>query len=162
MPEKTQCTIQVFKVHTLREMQEAWRIRNVVFVQGQGISLEGELDGLDDQADHWLAFCTTHGPVGTIRLVEHAAQEGTCKFGRLAVLPSHRGTGVGKALMRAMHDVTEVQGRYRTIMCHAQQDKIGFYQSLGYELLPGDTFYQERIPHRKMRKLILSQVDKSI
>lgn len=105
---------------------------------------------LDDLADHWIATCKTHGAVGTIRLLSY--KEGVGKFGRLSVLDSHRGTGVAKALMQAMHEAVYDQAQYHTIICHAQLDKVAFYQSIGYQLLPGEAFYEGHVLHRKMMK----------
>ncbi|KAI9227875.1 MAG: acyl-CoA N-acyltransferase [Piptocephalis tieghemiana] len=144
------CPIHVFPVQNTKEMKEAWKVREAVFVKEQNFSQKSELDGLDDLADHWIATCKTHGAVGTIRLLSY--KEGVGKFGRLSVLDSHRGTGVAKALMQAMHEAVYDQAQYHTIICHAQLDKVAFYQSIGYQLLPGEAFYEGHVLHRKMMK----------
>ena len=72
-------------------------LRRIVFIDEQGVSEADERDDLDQEAVHLLA--TAGGAaVGSARLL---MQGDTGKIGRVCVLASHRGTGLGAALIRA-------------------------------------------------------------
>lgn len=69
-------------------------IRRIVFIDEQQVPQEEEWDGLDTECLHFLA--TLNGePVGTARLLPDG------HIGRVAVLSSARGTGIGYQLMEA-------------------------------------------------------------
>ena len=72
-------------------------VRRVVFMEEQGVSEADEVDGLDPECLHLLAS-DGRAPVGTARI--HFQGE-VAKIGRVCVLPSHRGTGLGAELIRA-------------------------------------------------------------
>ncbi len=120
-------------------------LRRAVFIDEQGVPEALEIDEQDAQAVHLLA--TEAGqPVGTARILVHG---NLGKIGRICVLPSQRGTGLGVALvkaslvhLRALPDVTKAS-------LSAQDHAIGFYEKLGFT--PIGPFYDDAgIPHRKM------------
>ena len=135
-------------------IQKAWRacreIRQVVFSDEQGVSLDLEFDGLDDEAEHFLAWDrdgAAETPVATARL---RWIDGTAKAERVAVLASQRGRGVGRALMDAIETRAIEQGR-SSVHLHAQVAVIPFYERLGYEA-SGAVFVEADIEHRSMTK----------
>ena len=67
-------------------------VRNTVFVKEQGVPVELEQDGLDPSCAHVLAL-EDGTPVGTGRITEKG------HIGRVAVLASHRGRGIGTCLL---------------------------------------------------------------
>jgi predicted GNAT family N-acyltransferase len=160
--------VRVKHVSSKNEMAKAFAIRMRVFVKEQGVPEEIELDRDDRRAIHFLAFA---GPqaVGTARVVWN---RGSAKIGRMAVLKSYRGRGVGKKLLKraiATAQKTEIRekrsevGRQksgsknkkplhrgaRTIYLHAQVPVIGFYESMGFSCV-GRIFDEAGIPHQKM------------
>ena len=132
-------------ITTTRDIPACHHIRKVVFVDEQGIALEEDIDGLDDTATHLLAV-DNGTPVGTARLLEKGS---TGKIGRLAVLKSHRGKGIGAALMRAA--LAEFSGRSHLTEARlgAQIDAIAFYEALGFTP-EGDPFQDAGLPHQEM------------
>lgn len=155
-------------------MAKALAIRMRVFVTEQGVPREIELDRDDDRAIHFLAMVGRKA-VGTARGVR---QGGSAKIGRMAVLKSYRGRGIGrKLLQRALVTAkkSEVRNRThavkdhswrkrrragtgrkqgkkrsaRTIYLHAQVPVIGFYEAMGFRCF-GPIFNEAGIPHRKM------------
>lgn len=131
-------------------LRSCLEIRRRVFIEGQGVPLELELDGLDEEAEHLLAWRLEPAPptpIGTARFRE--TPEGL-KAERVAVLDAERGRGVGRALMTAIED----QGRARrasSVVLHAQVEVIAFYERLGYEA-EGEVFSEAGIDHRVMSK----------
>jgi len=126
------------------ELARAYSIRLRVFVREQGVPREIELDEDDRSATHLVA--ERGGKiVGTARLVIKRTQ---AKIGRMAVLRTHRGKGVGKALLKGAVALARRRGA-KVIFLHAQVAVIPFYQKMGFHCV-GGVFLEAGIPHRKM------------
>jgi predicted GNAT family N-acyltransferase len=136
--------IQIKQISSDEAKTQAFAIRMRVFVREQRVPAAIELDRDDDRAIHFLA--TSDGrAVGTARVVSH---HGSAKIGRMAVLKSYRGKGVGKKLLhRAVATAKKLS--VRTIYLHAQVPVIEFYEKLGFRCV-GAVFDEAGIPHRKM------------
>ncbi len=127
-------------------------IRTEVFVVGQGVPEALEVDGLDGDATHFLAWPAEPpdaAAVGTMRL---RTVEGEAKFERVAVLEAWQGRGVGRALMDAAEREAGRRGLARGRL-NAQVAVIPFYEELGWRA-EGGVFDDAGIPHRAMRKRI--------
>ena len=136
--------IQIKQISSDEAKAQAFAIRMRVFVREQAVPAAIELDRDDDRAIHFLA--TSEGKaVGTARVVSH---HGSAKIGRMAVLKSYRGKGVGKKLLRRAVATAKKLGA-RTIYLHAQVPVIEFYEKLGFRCV-GAIFDEAGIPHRKM------------
>ncbi|SES05561.1 ElaA protein [Tranquillimonas rosea] len=122
-------------------------LRRAVFMDEQDISEADEFDDLDDTAIHLLA---TEGgrPVGTARLLL-APPLG--KIGRVCVLPDHRGTGLGAALIRAAMDELRRETGVIRARLGAQVRAMGFYARLGFAPT-GEIYDDAGIPHRDMER----------
>ena len=120
-------------------------LRRTVFIEEQGVSEADEVDELDDQAIHILAM-QDGVPIGSARLL---TQGDTGKVGRVCVLQSARGTGLGAALMQA------AVAKFRTIpgiarvKLGAQLHALAFYERLGFTPY-GEVFMDAGIEHRDM------------
>ncbi|MDO6459745.1 GNAT family N-acetyltransferase [Granulosicoccaceae sp. 1_MG-2023] len=134
------CQIRITDWDTDREALSA--IRMTVFVDEQKVPEELELDEEDADAVHALAL-DGDLPVGTARLLPDG------RIGRMAVLKSHRGSGVGAALLRALIDLAAQRGHHELVL-NAQLQAIGFYEHLGFCAYGGE-FDDAGIPHRAMR-----------
>ena len=119
-------------------------IRAKVFIEEQGVSETEERDGLDDSAIHLIAF-QGGTAVGTARLLIDGE---TGKIGRVAVLKNQRGTGLGKALIRAALEDLRERGLAQAKL-GSQTHAIGFYESLGFTVM-GPEYMDAGIPHRDM------------
>ena len=126
------------------DMEAVLDIRARVFIEEQNVPEAEERDGRDGEALHLIAFADGT-PVGTARIL---VQDGLGKIGRVAVLASHRGTGLGKALIRAALDQIKAEGLGRAKL-GAQTHAIGFYESLGF-VAEGPEYMDAGIPHRDM------------
>lgn len=119
-------------------------LRRVVFIEEQGVSEADEVDDLAPVATHILA--TVNGiPTGCARIVPGKTY---AKIGRVCVLASARGTGLGAALMRAAIAECRRQGHPQAKL-GAQVHALGFYERLGFAAL-GEVFDDAGIPHRDM------------
>ena len=128
---------------TWEESQQAAKmIREQVFIQEQNIAAEDEWDAEDAVSLHFVVYDQDQ-PIATARLLQNNS------VGRVAVLKSHRGLGVGKVLMQAVIAYTQQQQRPFLVLSsqvHAQ----AFYQALGF-MQEGEEYLDCGIPHIDMR-----------
>ncbi|MBW2256554.1 MAG: GNAT family N-acetyltransferase [Deltaproteobacteria bacterium] len=103
-------------------------IRFEVFVMGQGVPPQLEVDGHDPDCLHLLAWDRNH-TVGTARL--RITDKGNAKAERVAVRPGYQSRGVGTALMQALEDLARQMG-HRELIVTAQLTVLPFYEHLGY------------------------------
>lgn len=122
-------------------------LRRTVFVEEQSVPEEIEMDGQEDKGIH-LLVCDGGMPVGTARLIVLGE---TGKIGRVCVLKSHRGTGLGKVLMDKALEVLRDQPGVKSAKLSAQTRVIGFYEGLGF-LAHGPEYLDAGIPHRDMTR----------
>jgi len=125
-------------------LPECLAIRRQVFIEGQDVPEDLEVDGLDPECTHLL--CEVEGrPVGTARL---RRVQGGGKVERVAVLASERGRGLGRQIMLALHAEAARQGLPQ-LKLNAQEAVIGFYLDLGYRSV-GGRFMEAGISHQAM------------
>lgn len=141
---------EVRRVAGSASIEDAHAVRRTVFVEGQGVPEAIEMDGLDADAWHIVAYDGDE-PVGTARLRE--PDPGVAKIERVAVRKDYRGQGLGRLLMHELEDVAREQGMDEAVL-HGQTVVEGFYESLGYETV-SDVFYEADIPHVEMRKQLV-------
>jgi predicted GNAT family N-acyltransferase len=136
------------------ELFQALAVREVVFIEEQHVPESLERDADDALAFHVLALSQKHA-VGTGRLVPlGAAPEGEAgewaKVGRMAVLQSHRRSGVGTMLLQALEAEASRRG-LAGIVLNAQLAAMEFYKVHGYQP-NGAAFEEAGIPHVEMKK----------
>ncbi len=125
---------------------EASRIRYAVFVQEQRVPLEMEIDELDPQCVHALAFSPEGMPVATGRLLPDA------HIGRMAVLKNWRGQGIGGAILERLVAAARARGE-REVALSAQTHALDFYRRHEFRE-EGETYLDAGIPHRMMRRML--------
>ncbi len=140
---------ETVKIEVTGDIPTCQALRRVVFIDEQGVSEADEVDGLDGQAIHLLAW-DGDCPVGTARLLVKGA---VGKIGRVCVLPEVRGAGLGAALIRAALEVLRGQPGVTEAYLGAQSHATGFYEKLGF-VIEGEEFLDAGIPHRHMRRTL--------
>src|SRR5262249_18966909 len=148
--------VEVVPVQNEAELVQALAIREVVFIEEQHVPESLEKDTEDARAFHVLALQAGHA-VGTGRLVELPGQpEGEVgqwgQIGRMAVLLSHRRSGVGSMLLTALETEAGRRGLQGTLL-HAQLAALEFYQRHGYQA-HGPVFEEAGLPHLMMKKVL--------
>ncbi|KMY46523.1 acetyltransferase [Bacillus sp. FJAT-27916] len=129
------------------ELQQAYQVRKIVFVDEQKVTVEEEIDHLEEESTHFLVMNENDEPIGAgrFRIVDNYG-----KVERICVLPQARSTGVGRSLMEAIEQHALSQGLEITKL-NAQVQAIPFYKSLGYGII-SEEFLDAGIPHRTMKK----------
>ena len=130
------------------QWQMARAIRQRVFVEEQACPPEEEWDEHDATSRHVLGFVDGE-PAATARWreVQYEGQP-AAKLERFAILPTYRGCGYGRRLVRHVMDDAERAGFAVQVM-HAQAHLEVFYTSLGFVVV-GEPFTEAGILHVKM------------
>lgn len=125
-------------------------MRNEVFIQEQKVPIEIEMDSYDKTALHILATCKGQ-PCGAARLVV-SEETKTGKIGRVCVLSSKRGNGIGRNIMEhTVQELRQILGTGGKAQLGAQTHALKFYESMGFELVPGEEYMAAGgVPHRDM------------
>lgn len=117
-------------------------IRRAVFIEEQKVPVKLEWDGLDTGAVHVLGNLCGQVPAGTGRLLPDG------RIGRLAVLPTARGRGLGGAMLEWLVECAGDAGHERVLLA-AQIHATVFYERHGF-VANGPVFDDAGIPHRLM------------
>ncbi len=125
---------------THREALQA--IRGAVFIEEQGVPKEIEWDGEDDICHHFMAINEAGQRVGCGRLMPSG------KIGRMAVLPEHRGQGIGRQILDVAVAKASELG-FSRVTLHAQTAVVDFYRKAGF-LPEGPEFSEAGIAHQAM------------
>lgn len=120
-------------------------VRGTVFVREQGIPEALEWDADDATAIHALATAHDHQPIATGRLLLH---DGLARIGRMAVLSTWRGQGVGTDVLRCLLDETRRHGVHKVVL-HAQTTAVAFYGRFNF-VREGEEYLEAGIPHYRM------------
>jgi predicted GNAT family N-acyltransferase len=143
--------ITVKKITTDQELQQAFDIREEVFVKEQNVPKEEEYDEFEKESTHFLAQNSDGWSLGTARW--RFTDEGI-KIERFAVLHGARGRGAGMALVEAvLEDIAAApNSRGKKIYLHAQLTAVPMYEKFGFKKV-GDIFDECGIDHYKMEKV---------
>ena len=119
------------------------QVRHIVFVIGQSVSSEIEIDGKDPQCFHAL-ITIDDIPIATGRM------EPDGHIGRIAVLEEYREKHYGQKIMGKLEEIAKKEGIGRVYL-GSQVHAMNFYAKLGY--IPyGEFYFEAGIEHRRMEK----------
>ena len=117
-------------------------IRFEVFVREQGVPPELEMDAVDAQCLHAVAF-QGQTAVGTARLLPDG------HIGRMAVLKAFRKRGVGGAMLARLIETARARGE-REVALSAQVHALPLYRAYGF-VEEGPQYEEAGIAHQAMR-----------
>ena len=139
-------TLQI-RAGTWAELQsDAKPIREQVFIQEQQIAAADEWDAQDEISQHFVVYDGEQA-IATARLLPNHS------IGRVAVLASYRGQGIGRLLMQEIIQQARIQQR-PLLQLSSQVHAMSFYQNLGFQA-HGDAYIDCGIPHIDMRMSLL-------
>lgn len=135
-------------VENQKELEDAYSVRKIVFVEEQNVHLEEEIDAYEDEAKHFVMY-DEGSPIGAGRF---RFVDGYGKVERICVLNKARKTGAGKTIMNAIENYARQKDIHK-LKLNAQTHAIPFYAGLGYETV-SEEFMDAGIPHKTMVKEI--------
>ena len=140
-PAALRFQIKAFDDLELRELYDILWLRNEVFVVGQKITAEPEVDGRDPECEHVLLH--EHDQlVGTARIFH---QKDPIVVSRISVRTERQRGGLGGFMMER---INRHLGN-RTAELHAQAHLEDWYRELGWERV-GEEYIEAEIPHVTM------------
>ena len=116
-------------------------IRYEVFIGEQNVPEELEIDGLDGEAKHVLAYVDAL-PIGTGRILNDG------HIGRVAVLKNYRGLGIGKLIMKELIKWAQDMSLEK-VWLSSQWHAHSFYLGLDFVCV-GEIYEEAGIDHIKM------------
>jgi len=137
--------LRIRLIRNKEELEKVHKIREIVFIKGQDVPREIEIDKHEDVSKHIIVFYKEK-PIGCarIRLLKDKS-----KLERIAVLEKYRKKGIGKEILRYMVRYSKRKG-YNKIIMHAQCHALSFYEKSGFEICSKE-FYEAEIKHVKMK-----------
>ena len=141
--------ISVSKIKNEEDLKTAQEIRYEVFVIGQNVPAEEEIDEFEDVCNHFLAYYN-NTPCGAARW--RITPNGV-KLERFAVLEQFRKKGIGSALVKSVLEDISInpENKTRKLYLHSQISAMPLYQKFGF-ISEGDRFQECDIDHFKMTK----------
>lgn len=133
-----------------RDFDSLRAIRDEVFVRGQNVPLDIELDALDPLCQHVIARSEDGQAIGTGRLLPDG------RIGRMAVLETWRGRGVGGVMLARLVELARARG-LQQVELHSQVHARDFYERHGFEAY-GENFFEAGIEHVHMRRALTEDV----
>ena len=121
--------------------QDAKLIRELVFISEQNIPEQDEWDDQDVISQHFVVY-DRNQPIATARLLVNNS------VGRVAVLKTYRGQGIGRLIMLEIIAYAQAQKR-PSLQLSSQVHAISFYEKLGFSI-QGDEYDECGIPHIEM------------
>ena len=136
--------IEVSNITSEKDLELAHSIRYEVFVIGQNVPAEAEIDQYESECAHYLARANGT-PCGAARW--RVTAKGV-KLERFAVLEAYRGMGVGSALVEAvLRDIeSKPESAGKTQYLHAQISAMPLYHKFGFRKA-GEMFQECDIDH---------------
>jgi len=141
--------LEIFIKPWEKAAKEAYAIRQKVFIEEQGVPEHMELDEYDPGASHVLAYQNAQC-IATARLVRLDAK--SAQIGRMAVLVSLRGQGIGTAMLKQLIEFALSEG-ISNLLLHSQVSASSFYEKLGFKA-EGPIYQEAGISHRNMILLV--------
>lgn len=140
--------LEIKQITNKKEFKETIKIRETVFIKEQNVPKEIEIDEIDKEAKHFIAYIKNK-PIGCarIRKINYYA-----KLERIAILKEYRGKGFGKELTNFLINYCKKEG-FNEIHIHSQIYVSSFYEKLGFKSI-GKKFLEADIEHIEMIRTI--------
>ncbi len=135
------------KVKSKSDLNKEIKIRNEVFIKEQRVPINLEIDGLDNESEHFLAFLNNK-PIGCARI---RYNKNYAKLERIAILKIFRKKGFGKKLTQFLIDYCK-EKNVSKIYIHSQLYVSDFYKKFDFKTI-GNIFFEAGIEHVKMQKI---------
>jgi GNAT superfamily N-acetyltransferase len=134
--------IQILRTETLAQRAGVYYVRIQAMARKYHITLEQEFDAHDTPDAKYILLTENDFPVATCRL--YPADAETVMLGRVVVLPEYRRRGLGSLAVREAEQWAKALG-FRKAVLESREEKVGFYEKLGYRadrsrIIHGETF----------------------
>jgi ribosomal protein S18 acetylase RimI-like enzyme len=127
-----------------------WQVLRKPFDQPRG-SERDDLDLPGSGTEHAVVFADAGEAVAAGRIQLNSPEEAQIRY--MAVAESWRGTGLGRLIVRRLEEIARARGATYAVL-NARDEAVGFYRSLGYEVVGvGPTIFGS-VTHSHMRRTL--------
>ena len=141
---------------TPQELHRALKLRIDVFMIDQQCMVN-DLDDLDEHAHHLLIKDSNGDVIAYLRFFQPQDTPTVVQIGRVVTSPKYQGQGLGKCIMQEALNQIITLYQPEKILLHAQADKMGFYQKLGFEAVQhngvAEIYVEDGIDHVTMENI---------
>lgn len=143
-------TFEIKLADTEKLKQEAFAIREEVFVVEQQVDKRDEFDEFESESRHFVVLDDQQRGIGASRWRQ---TEKGVKLERFAIKTSRRNEGIGQLLVQAtLDDIIGQLGSGQKLYLHAQLSAVSLYERFGFKKV-GDQFSECDILHYKMERV---------
>lgn len=136
--------VKIRLVKNKKELEEVYKIREIVFIKEQNVPKNIEIDKFDKSAKH-IVVLYKNKSIGCARV---RFIGGKAKLERIAVLKSSRGKGFGKMIVNYMVNYCKNKN-VKEIVMNSQFYLKDYYKKFGFKPM-GKTFMEAGIKHIRM------------
>ena len=131
LQSKGEMNMQIVVSNNSESIEISQKIRNEIFVQEQGIPLHLDLDGLDINSYHALAYIDDIA-IGVARLA--ILENNDAVMARIAIKKDYRGRGIATKLIESL--ITKAnQLNINSIEIHAHEYLREYYETFGFNYI---------------------------
>ena len=134
--------MEIIRATKTAEQAGAYYVRIQAMARKHQIPLDVEFDEHDTPETKYIVVVDDYLPVATCRL--YAVDEDRVMLGRIVVLPEYRHQGLGTLVVQEAEKWAKELG-FKTAVLESRENKIPFYEKLGYKAdysrkIVGETF----------------------
>ena len=134
--------MEIIRATKTAEQAGAYYVRIQAMARKHQITLYAEFDEPDTPDTKYIVIVDNYLPVATCRL--YNIDDERVMLGRIVVLPEYRHQGLGTLVVQEAEKWAEELG-YRTSVLESRDNKIHFYETMGYvadysQKIVGETF----------------------
>ena len=128
------------------DIQHCMNIRFKVFVEGQHVPINEEVDGKDGKAFHYL-LSVDENPAGVARV---RCLDQHFKIERIGITDEYQGKGLGRNIMQFILADLMALSMLNKVKLSSQTHAIAFYEKFGFAVC-SDEYMDAGIPHKDMQ-----------
>ena len=134
--------MEILRATTTAGRAGAYYVRIQAMARKHQIPLDVEFDEHDTPDAKYIVIVDDYLPIATCRL--YAIDDKSVMLGRIVVLPEYRGQGIGTLVVKEAEKWAKELG-FKTAVLESRDNKIHFYETLGYvadysQKIVGETF----------------------
>lgn len=142
--------MEIIRATKTAEQAGAYYVRIQAMARKHHIPLSVEFDEHDTPDTKYIVIVDDYLPIATCRL--YAIDHTKIMLGRIVVLPEYRGQGIGTLVVKEAEQWAMELG-FQTSVLESRDNKIHFYEKMGYEAdmerkIEGETFVCYRMEKR--------------
>ena len=121
--------MEILRATTTAGQAGAYYVRIQAMARKHQIPLDVEFDEHDTPETKYIVIVDDYLPIATCRL--YAIDDAEVRLGRIVVLPEYRHQGIGTKVVKEAEAWASELG-FRTAVVESRDNKIPFYESMGY------------------------------